>query len=140
MPPAGFERLCQRFLRELGFKNVEVTGKPNDGGIDGRGILRLGGILSFHVVFQAKRYKEAVGSNVVRDFRGSMSANVDKGLIISTGRFTREARKESHRDGALPIDLIDGEELVEKLKELNLGISVEQVEKISIDKNWFKKI
>ena len=92
--PAAFERLCQRFLRELGFGNVEVTGKPNDGGIDGKGILRLGNILSFHVVFQAKRYKETVSPNVVRDFRGSMSANVDKGLIITTGRLQKKHKKK----------------------------------------------
>lgn len=137
---ASFERLCQRILRELGFQNVEVTGKPNDGGIDGKGILQLGGILSFHVVFQAKRYKETVSPSVIRDFRGSMSANVDKGLIITTGRFTREARKEAQRDGALPIDLIDGELLAEKLKELKLGIQVELVEKVNLNMDWYDNL
>lgn len=138
--PDAFERLCQRLLRELGFVNVKVTGKPNDGGIDGKGILRLGGILSFHVVFQAKRYKDIVSPNTIRDFRGSMSANVDKGLVITTGRFTKEARKEAQRDGAVPIDLIDGNELVEKLKELNMGINIKLVEKVSIDTTWYKEI
>ena len=138
--PAGFERLCQRLLRELGFQNVEVTGKPNDGGIDGKGILKLGGILSFHVVFQAKRYKETVSSSVIRDFRGSMSANVDKGLVITTGRFTREARKEAQRDGALTIDLIDGDSLAEKLKELKMGIQVEFVEKVNINTDWYDNV
>ena len=140
IPPSSFERLCQRLLRELGFKNVEVTGKPNDGGIDGKGILRLGGILSFHVVFQAKRYKDTVGSEIIRNFRGSLSAKIDKGLIISTGRFTVEAKKEAQRDGAIPIDLIDGEELVEKLKELKLGINTMIVEKVSVDSKWFDSI
>jgi restriction system protein len=140
IPAAAFERLCQRLLRELGFKNVEVTGKPNDGGIDGKGILRLGGILSFHVVFQAKRYRDTVGSEIIRNFRGSLSAKIDKGLIISTGRFTVDARKEAQRDGAIPIDLIDGEELVEKLKELKLGISTTFVEKVSVDSKWFDSI
>lgn len=137
---AAFERLCQRLLRELGFKNVEVTGKPNDGGIDGKGILQLGGILSFHVVFQAKRFKETVGSEIIRNFRGSLSAKIDKGLIITTGRFTLEAKKEAQRDGAIPIDLIDGEELAEKLKELRLGIDIELVEKVSINSSWFTQI
>jgi len=138
MPYDAFERLCQRFLRELGFINVEVTGKPNDGGIDGRGMLKLGGILSFHVVFQAKRYKDTVSPSVIRDFRGSMSANVDKGLVITTGRFTREATKEAQRDGALPIDLIDGDYLADKLKELKLGLSIEMVEKVKVRPEWFK--
>ena len=138
--PNQFERLCQRLLRELGFVNVIVTGKTNDGGIDGKGIIRLGGVLSFHVVFQAKRYQGSVSSSVIRDFRGAMSGRADKGLIMTTGSFTREAKKEAQRDGAIPIDLIDGNDFAEKLKELNLGVSIELVEEIKIKNEWFKNI
>lgn len=136
--PSSFERLCQRLLRELGFQNVEVTGQTNDGGIDGKGMLRLGGVLSFHVIFQAKRYKGSVSPSIVRDFRGAMVGRADKGLIITTGAFTREAKKEAQRDGAPPIDLMDGNDLAEKLKELKLGIDIEFVEKVVIKKEWFK--
>lgn len=138
--PDQFERLCQRLLRELGFVNVEVTGKTNDGGIDGKGMIRLGGVLSFHVVFQAKRYQGSVSSSVVRDFRGAMSGRADKGLIMTTGSFTREAKKEAQRDGAIPIDLIDGNDFAEKLKELNLGVTVELVQEVKINTDWFKNI
>jgi restriction system protein len=138
--PSSFERLCQRLLRELGFQNVEVTGQSNDGGIDGKGLLRLGGVLSFNVIFQAKRYKGSVSPSIVRDFRGAMIGRADKGLIITTGTFTREAKKEAQRDGAPPIDLMDGNELAEKLKELKLGIDVELVEKIIIKPEWFKSL
>jgi restriction system protein len=140
MSPSSFERLCQRLLRELGFQNVEVTGQTNDGGIDGKGILRLGGVLSFHVIFQAKRYKGSVSPSIVRDFRGAMVGRADKGLIITTGTFTREAKKEAQRDGAPPIDLMDGNDLAEKLKELKLGVGIELVEKVTIKKDWFKTI
>lgn len=140
IPPSSFERLCQRLLRELGFQNVEVTGQTNDGGIDGKGMLRLGGVLSFHVIFQAKRYKGSVIPSIVRDFRGAMVGRADKGLIITTGTFTREAKKEAQRDGAPPIDLIDGNDLAENLKELRLGIDVELVEKVNIRKDWFKAL
>lgn len=140
IPPSAFERLCQRLLRELGFQNVEVTGQTNDGGIDGKGMLRLGGVLSFHVIFQAKRYKGSVSPSVVRDFRGAMVGRADKGLIITTGTFTREAKKEAQRDGAPPIDLMDGNDLAEKLKELRLGIDIELVEKVNIKKEWFKTL
>jgi restriction system protein len=136
----SFERLCQRLLRELGFQNVEVTGKSNDGGIDGIGMLRLGGVLSFHVIFQAKRYKGSISPSIVRDFRGAMVGRADKGLIITTGSFSREAKKEASRDGAPPIDLIDGSDLAEKLKELKLGIEIELIEKVKVDKDWFKQI
>ena len=136
--PGQFERLCQRLLRELGFLNVEVTGRINDGGIDGKGIIKLGGVLSYHVVFQAKRYQGSVSSSVIRDFRGAMSGRADKGLILTTGSFTREAKKEATRDGATPIDLIDGNEFAERLKGLNLGVTVEMVEEVKIKIDWFK--
>jgi restriction system protein len=137
---SSFERLCQRLLRELGFQNVEVTGQANDGGIDGKGMLKLGGVLSFHVIFQAKRYKGSVSPSIVRDFRGAMVGRADKGLIITTGTFTREAKREAQRDGAPPIDLMDGNDLAEKLKELRLGVDIELVEKINIKKDWFKTL
>jgi len=142
MSPSAFERLIQRILRESGFVQVEVTGQSGDGGIDGRGILRLGGLLSFHVIFQAKRWKGAVGASQVRDFRGAMVGRADKGLLITTGAFTKDAIKEASRDGAPPIDLIDGDQLVEKLKQLSLGISTKkiEVEQISIDRKWFSNL
>lgn len=138
--PDQFERLCQRLLRELGFVNVEVTGRTNDGGIDGKGIYKIGSVLSFHVVFQAKRYQGSVSSSTIRDFRGAMSGRADKGLILTTGSFTREAKKEAVRDGATPIDLIDGNEFAERLKELNLGVEIEMVEEVKIKTDWFKNI
>ncbi len=138
IPPENFERLCQRLLRELGFVNVEVTQRSNDGGIDGKGVIRLGGVMSFHVVFQAKRYRGQVGTGVIRDFRGAMIGRADKGLILTTGSFTREAKKEAQRAGAPPIDLVDGNDFTEKLKELKLGIEIELVEQITIKKSWFQ--
>lgn len=139
MAPTAFERLIQRVLRESGFVQVEVTGKSGDGGIDGHGILRLGGLLSFHVIFQAKRWKGSVGASQVRDFRGAMVGRADKGLLISTGSFTKDAIKEATRDGAPAIDLVDGDQLVDKLKLLSLGVQTKriEIEQIAIDHNWF---
>ena len=142
IPPDSFERLCQRILRESGFTSVEVTGKVSDGGIDGKGVVRLGGLLSFHVIFQCKRYKGSISPSIVRDFRGAMVGRADKGLLITTGTFTREARKEAQRDGAPPLDLIDGDDLVAKLKELEMGITINKrvIEEISIDESYFKNL
>jgi restriction system protein len=142
MSPDGFERLIQRLLRESGFVQVEVTGKSGDGGIDGHGILRMGGLLSFHVIFQAKRWKGAVGASHVRDFRGAMVGRADKGLLITTGAFTKDAVRESTRDGAPAIDLVDGDQLVEKLKQLALGVTTKkiEVEQVTIDTKWFQTI
>lgn len=138
--PAAFERLAQRILRESGFSHVEVTGKVGDGGIDGKGILRISGLLSFHVIFQCKRYKGSISPSQIRDFRGAMQGRADKGLFITTGKFTREAINEATRDGAPPIDLIDGELLCEKLKELKLGINTKLVEHVEIQPEWYDKL
>lgn len=138
--PDAFERLSQRLLRELGFINVEVTGKSGDGGIDGVGVIKLGGVLSFHVVFQCKRYTGSVSSGAIRDFRGAMIGRADKGLFITTGTFTRDAKQEAQRDGAPPIDLIDGNAFAEHLKDLRLGVSVELREEVSIKREWFDEI
>lgn len=140
MTPNAFERLAQRILRESGFIQVEVTGRTGDGGIDGKGIVRISGFLSFHVIFQCKRYKKTVTPSEIQDFRGAMQGRADKGLFITTGSFTREAIKEATRDGAPPIDLIDGELLCDKLKELNLGVITKKVESIEIDDEWFTKL
>jgi len=139
LDPAAFERLAQRLLRESGFIKVEVTGRAGDGGIDGTGILQLS-LMSFHVLFQCKRYQGSVGSGAVRDFRGAMMGRTDKGLIITTGTFSPDARREATRDGAPPIDLIDGESLCEKLKALSLGVKTELVEEITVVKSWFDEI
>jgi restriction system protein len=140
MSPDAFERLAKRILRESGFVQVEVTGRTGDGGIDGKGIMRLSGLLSFHVIFQCKKYQGSVSASDIRDFRGAMIGRADKGLFITTGTFTSSAVKEATRDGAPPIDLIDGDQLADKLKELGLGIKREMVEKVTVDSDWFRSI
>lgn len=132
LSPAGFERLTQRLLREAGFVSAQVTGRSGDGGIDGLGVYRMS-LVSFPVFFQCKRYIGSVGSGAVRDFRGAMAGRGDKGLLITTGTFTAEAKAEATRDGAPPLDLIDGARLCELLKEYGLGVkttlrTVEDVE------------
>lgn len=122
LPPAGFERLSQRLLREAGFTQVMVTGQSGDGGIDGFGILQVNPLVSFKVLFQCKRYAKSVAPSQVRDFRGAMSGRADKGIIITTGTFTAEAKREATRDGAPPIELIDGEKLIDMLERLELGL------------------
>jgi restriction system protein len=97
LSPAAFEKLVQRVLRESGFTQVEVTGRTGDGGIDGRGIARIHGLMSFHVLFQCKRYKGSVSAGEIRDFRGAMVGRADKGLFISTGTFSPAAVKEASR-------------------------------------------
>ena len=140
LSPDAFERLTQRLLRESGFVQVEVTGRTGDGGIDGKGIARIHGFMSFHVIFQCKKYHGSVSASDIRDFRGAMVGRADKGLFITTGTFTSAAVKEATRDGAPPIDLVDGEQLAEKLKEFKLGLNTEMIERVTIDKEWFANL
>jgi restriction system protein len=137
LSPAGFERLCQRLLRESGFEKVTVTGKSSDGGIDGNGILKINPFVSFKVIFQCKRYKETVGAPQIRDFRGAMMGRADKGIFITTGRFTMEAKKEARRDGVPPIEIVDGEKLVDMFEQLELGVT--PVTTYEVDMNFFNE-
>ena len=130
----------RKTVRESGFESVFVTGRPGDGGIDGQGVIQLaGGMIGFPVYFQCKRYSGNVPAGAVRDFRGAMQGRGDRGLIITTGQFTSEARREATRAGAPPIDLIDGVRLAEKIKELRLGVTVTEriVEDVTVDSHWF---
>jgi restriction system protein len=122
LPPQGFERLCQRLLRESGFQQVRVTGRSGDGGIDGIGILQVNAFVSFKVLFQCKRWANSVGPAVVRDFRGAMMGRADKGLILTTGTFTTDAQAEAVPDGASPIELVDGQALITLFEQLQLGL------------------
>ena len=139
MDPSAFERLSQRLLREAGFTKVEVRGKSGDGGIDGLGVLRVN-LVSFHVYFQCKRWKGSVGSKEIRDFRGALQGRADKGLFITTGHFTSQASDEATRDGAIAIDLIDGDRLCDLLKENNLGVETEMIEQVRIDADWIRSV
>jgi restriction system protein len=139
VPPDRFEHLAKRLLREAGFVNLTVTGKANDGGIDGLGVMRMG-LLSFPIFFQCKRYTGSVPSKEVRDFRGAMAGRGDKGLLITTGSFTAEAQREAARDGAPPVDLIDGDQLCDLLKQYGLGVRTQQVEQVTFDAEWFASV
>lgn len=121
LSPAGFERLAQRILREAGFTQAVVTGQSGDGGIEGFGTLQVNPLISFKVLSQCKRYAKRVPPSHVRDFRGAMAGRADKGMIVTTGSYTAEARREATRDGAPPIELIDGEKLLDMLEKLELG-------------------
>ena len=139
MQPDAFERLSQRLLREAGFAKVEVRGKSGDGGIDGVGLLRMN-LVSFQTYFQCKRWKASVGPKEIRDFRGALQGRADKGLFITTGHFTSQASDEATRDGAIAIDLIDGDRLCDLLKDNRLGVETETIERVQILSSWFDRI
>lgn len=138
LDPYAFERLAQRLLRECGFSDVQVTKRSGDGGIDGTGKLRIQGIFSFNVAFQCKRYKGQVSASAIRDFRGSLGTNIEKGVLITTGTFTQAAKDEASSEGKRLIDLMDGEELINKLAEYGIGLN--EVKSYEIDEDFFNSL
>ena len=122
LTPEGFEKICQRLLRESGFEKVVVTGQSHDGGIDGYGTLEMNPFVSFKVLFQCKRYKGTVSRAQVGDFRNAMIGRAEKGIIMTTGTFSSDAIKEANREGAPQVELVDGEKLVEMFKRVELGL------------------
>lgn len=138
LDPYAFERLAQRLLRECGFSDVVVTRRSGDGGIDGTGKLRIQGIFSFNVAFQCKRYKGVVGPSEIRDFRGSLDTNIEKGVLITTGTFTKAAKDEASCPGKRLIDLMDGEELINKLAEYGIGLN--EVKSYEVDEDFFHSL
>ena len=138
MAPDAFERLTQRLLREAGFRNVKVLGRSGDGGIDGVGVYRVS-LVSFPTFFQCKRYQGAVQAREVRDFRGALAGRGEKGLLITTGTFTRGAQEEANRDGATPVDLVGGEELCELLKQYQLGVQTRTIEESTVVPDFFEQ-
>lgn len=138
MNPYAFEKLAQRLLRECGFSEVEVTKKSGDGGIDGVGKLRINGIFSFNVAFQCKRYKGQVGAPEIRDFRGSLGTNIEKGVLITTGVFTNAAKEEASSEGKRLIDLMDGNEFINKLAEYSIGLRA--ITSYEVDEDFFNSI
>lgn len=130
--PKGFEDICKRLLREHGFEDVEVTGKSHDGGIDGYGTLELNPFVSIKVLFQCKRYKGTVSRAQVGDFRNAMIGRAEKGIILTTGTFSEDAKREASRDGAPPIELINGEKLVELFESKQLGVKPKTVYEVDL--------
>ncbi len=136
LSPEGFERICQRLLRESGFENVEVTGKSHDGGLDGYGTLKISPFVSFKVLFQCKRYQGTVSRAQVGDFRNAMIGRAEKGIILTTGTFSRDAQAEASRDGAPPIELVDGSKLIDLFEKFELGLKPKTI--YEIDYHFFE--
>lgn len=142
MSPAAFEHLSAELLRTAGFDDVQVTGQSGDGGIDGIGIYRPAGLVSFRTAFQCKRYAGSVSPSTIRDFRGSFVGQADRGIIITTGSFTTSAIEEAVRAGAPTIDLIDGEDLCDLLKQHKIGANVQlrTVEDVTVSGEYFERL
>lgn len=141
MSPAAFERFFLRIFRKDGIEAVDVTGRSGDDMIEG--MMESGGFLSLRVSFRCIRGSRLISADEVQDFRRAVEVGgAHKGVLVTTGSFTQEAVREAGRGGASDIDLIDGEHLIDKLKELSLGVKTERVvvERVMIDREWFQSL
>ncbi len=138
MPAEAFQRLVLRLLEKDGVHDIDVSHSHER--VEGMGIFGGGGFLSFRVSFRCIRGGARISSAEVDDFRrGVMLGRADKGLLITTGKFTQEAELKAAADRSPEILLIDGEGLNDKLKALGLGLRTEQVlvERVIIEQEWF---
>ncbi len=124
MAPSRFEELIGELLAELGFEDIEVTGRAGDGGIDVRGTLLVGDVIRTRMAVQAKRWKPSnrIQAPVVRNVRGSLGTR-EQGLIITTSGFSKGAHEEAARTDAAPVGLMDGDQLVALLIGNDIYIS-----------------
>lgn len=137
LSPSGFERLCKRLLHEYGLEKVVVTGQPHDWGIDGTGLLRLNPFVTMKVLFQCKRFRKSVGRKDIGDFRNAVMGRADKGIMITTGWFSSDAEKEANREGVIPVELVDGDRLVELFESKQLGLRRKEV--FEVDYSFFEQ-
>ncbi|WP_333665663.1 restriction endonuclease [Parvibaculum sp.] len=132
----GFEELCGRLLRHIGFENVKVSGQSGDRGIDGEGYLLINRFVRTKVMFQCKRYAGTVQAKEVRDFRGAIQGRAERGIFLTTGTFTKGAREEAARENATAIELVDIDRLLELMIGESLGVS--EAKALTINREFFK--
>ncbi|MCA1695696.1 MAG: restriction endonuclease [Actinobacteria bacterium] len=123
LSPAGFENLCKRLLTELGLVQLRTVGQAGDRGIGVEGHLRVNAVVTFRVGVQCKLYSDGnkVTPRQIREFQGALGP-FDRGIFMTTSVFTPQAEEQAGSPGYKPIDLIDGERLIELLQEHGLGL------------------
>ena len=137
LDPAAFQRLCLLLLHATGIEDLVVKGGPGDGGVEGTGRLKIG-LVSFQVAFQARRWSGTVDPAVVLEMQGSMTSDVDHGIVITTGHFSPSAKTRAKAPGAKQVELVDGERLCELLDEHGLGVT--KTESREVDREWLEKV
>jgi len=139
--PQKFEELIRLLLEEMGFEETVTTAYSNDKGVDVRGILRSNPLSEVKIAIQAKRWDHKVGSNTVRNLRGSLKvADSEQGLIITPSDFTPSAYQEAQESGKTPIRLINGDQLVDLLIQYHIGVRTETYTIPTIDEEYWSEM
>jgi restriction endonuclease Mrr len=139
MDPYQFEFLIADLLKDIGYENIEVTRSSGDKGIDVSATLTMGGITDVKTIIQAKRFKKGnnVPGRIIAQLRGS--AEVDqRGMVITTSDFTRDAVSEAKASNKMPVSLINGEKLLSLMLKHRIGIKAESITVYSLDNEYFE--
>lgn len=139
MSSKGFEEFCARILRTIGFENVNTRGGSGDAGIDGVGELLVNRFFRTRIAFQCKKYQDSspITPDKIRDFRGAIAGRVDRGIFLTTSRFTKAAIEEAQRDNAIPIELVDLSTIIEIMLDARIGVVERRA--LSILPEFFKQ-
>lgn len=135
--PPAFEQLVGALLAQIGFEDVEVTGRSGDGGLDVQAELTVGGITRVKTAIQVKRWKHNVSGKTVRELRGALVAD-QRGLVITTSDFTRDAITEASAPSKVPISLVTGEKLVTLLVDNQIGVKTRDLKYHVLDLEQFE--
>ncbi len=137
LTPHGFEKFCQVLLAQIGYVDLAVTKRSNDGGIDGYGQFRQG-IVTIKSAFQSKRWRKSpVGRPEIDAFRGAIQGDFGHGVFLTTNRFSKDAQDASIKKGAIPVLLLDGEAIAKIMVENGLGVHKQPVYTVDLDPDFF---
>jgi hypothetical protein len=120
--PDGFEKLCRLLIKRCGFERVSITNRLGNRGIDVLGTLNMYPLVSIRALFQCRRGKRPIRTSEVQGFRAATGLQADKRVIITPGTFSEGARIEANTACVPPIDLVDGDRLVDLFESLGLGL------------------
>lgn len=125
LPAEQFKNFCFTFFESRGLTNIESIAAPESGWVTGKGTIELGIVMTYHFVFLGRQHTGVVSENVIQQTRALMENKTNKGLILTTGSFSRQAKREAKSKGKIPIDLFDRNALLYRLENMQLRISPE---------------
>ena len=122
---ADLKKVCQEVLRRSGFEDVNIVRESGENCLEGECIFQKNLFMLPDVMFQFKCVEESIKAEEIRDFRCAMRRRADKGIFMTIGSFTAEAKQEAQRDGVSPVVLIDGEKIVGMIEKFKIRLKSE---------------
>ena len=122
LSPADLKKICQEVLCRSGFEGINIIRESSENCLEGECIFQKNLFMLPDVLFQFKCVEDSIKAEEIRDFRRDMRRRADKGIFMTIGFFTEEAKQEAQRDGVSPVVLIDGKKLVGMIKKFKIRL------------------